>query len=339
MKNFYVDSLRDGAVVDDVFIVTSKILGRTQDGSPFVRFKLSDCTGTVEAIKWDTSESAFASLAVDDFVYVRGAVGTYRERTQLVLESFRRYDQKVDPRDFLPKSPCDPDEMLASLKNIIASVKDPYLAQILEFFFSDEDFLVKFTTAPTAQKIHHAYIGGLLEHTLGVAQGGDAIAPLYKDLNRDLLITGAILHDIGKIEEFSWNKSIRYSDSGHLIGHIVLGCSMVEKAADKVKDMHPLTRLELMHMILSHHGEKEWGSPKRPKSLQAIVLHYLDDLDAKMSMCLQALSENGRGDSDIWTEKHWVLERPLFRSQPGTLAEESEDGFNGKGGNSQELPF
>lgn len=340
MKTCYVASLQDGERVDDIFLVSSKNLGKTQDGSPYVRLRLCDRTGAIDAIKWDANEASYAGLAVDDFVHVRGTVGTYRNRLQLSLDFFRKFVEKIDPNDFLPRCERDVEEMYSCLRRIIESIKNDGLSRVLSFFFDDEDFVDRFKTAPAAQKIHHAYIGGLLEHTLSVAQNCDLIASHYPQLNRDLLLTGAILHDIGKIDELCWSRSIRYSDTGHLIGHVVHGCSMVETAAETATDMNPLLKLELMHLILSHHGEKEWGSPKRPKSLQAIVLHYMDDLDAKVDMLIKATNAENNDSKTVWTERHWVLDRPLLRGHVNnSVLEDRTSGSDGGNGADEELNF
>lgn len=340
MKTCYVASLQDGERVDDVFLVTSKSVGKTQDGSTYVRLRLSDRTGTIDAIKWDANQSCYADLALDDYVHVRGTVRSYRDRPQLALDSFLRFAEHVDPTDFLPKCEGDIDEMFGRLRLIIDSVKEPSLAQILSYYFDDEAFVEKFKTAPAAQKIHHAYIGGLLEHTLSVAQGCEMMACRYPQVSRDLLVTGAILHDAGKVQELSWSRSIRYSDVGHLIGHIVTGCSMVEKAAETVSDMNELLRLELQHMILSHHGEKEWGSPKRPKSVHAIILHYIDDLDAKVDMMVKAIEQGKDDPKAVWTERHWVLDRPLLCRFPPSIGTDASNTISDHENDSDKgLPF
>jgi 3'-5' exoribonuclease len=326
MKNSYVSDLRDGARVDDFFLICSKSLGHTQDGSPYVRLKLGDRTGTIDAIKWDASETMYSGLSGDDFVWVRGTVTTYNEKLQIKIDSFRRYTDKADPADFLPRSERDIDEMLSEMLAIVASVRHPHLRELLDSFFGDQELLSKFSTAPAAQKIHHGYIGGLLEHSLSVAKMSDLAASHYPRVDRDLLVTGAILHDIGKIEEFCWDKSIKYSNTGHLVGHIVTGALMVEKAAERINGFHPLLKLTLMHMILAHHGQKDWGSPKRPKSIESLVLHYIEDLDAKVNTFQQAVGGPEAGDeADLFTDRHWLFERPLFRGLPRSVMRPWDD--------------
>jgi len=320
MKNYYVSNLHDGARIDDIFLIHSKSLAYTQDGSPFIRLKLGDRTGTIDAIKWDVSEAACDGLANDEYIRVRGVVTTYNGRLQIKIDTFRPYKDKVDPADFLPRSEKDIDEMLEEFNKILASVEHPHLKALLDYFFKDQEFLSRFSTAPAAQKIHHAYIGGLLEHSLSVAKLCELAAAHFPGIDRDLLITGAVLHDIGKIEEFCWDKSIKYSDVGHLIGHVVIGAQMVKEAADKIDGFHPLLKSMMVHIILSHHGEKEWGAVKRPKSLEAIVLHILENLDAKVNTFHQAIGKDASANgSELFTEKHWLLGRPLFKGFPSDV--------------------
>lgn len=316
MKNSYVENLRDGARVDDVFLISNKSIGRTQDGSAFVRLKLMDRTGSIDAIKWDAPDALCTGISVDDYVQVRGVVGKYKDKMQLVLDGVRKHCEKIDPADFLPRCPRDIGQMYGELREIISTIKEPQLRALMDAFFNNSEFVDKFTAAPAALKIHHAYIGGLLEHSLSVAQLCVMVAGQYPEANRDLLISGAILHDIGKIDEFAWSRSIKYTDCGHLVGHLVSGAMTVDEVIEKIPDFHPLLRMVLMHMILSHHGEKEFGSPKRPKSLESLILHRVEDLDAKVKTFVEAVAPNGSHDSEMWTERHWLLDRPLFRGLP-----------------------
>ncbi len=202
--------------------------------------------------------------------------------------------------------------MFAELKQIAGSIKQSHLKSLLNLFFNDKDFCRGFCSAPAAVQYHHAFLGGLLEHTLSVAKLGSNIAPLYPSLSRDLLICGIILHDIGKISELCYEKSFHYSDEGQLIGHLISGVLMVEEKAKQIDDF-PKTLLDLLrHLILSHHGEYEWGSPKLPMTLEALVLHYLDNIDAKIHAFDKAISSD-KDSSDNWTIYNRMLERKLFK--------------------------
>ena len=342
MKNFYVDKLREGMRVEDVFLVGGKSVGRTQDGKLFVRLKLSDRAGAIDGIKWDATEALCSSLAVDDYVSVRGIVNKYKDKLQVLIDGVRKHTEDIDPADFIPATSKDISKMLADLRTIIDTVQQPQLRGLLGYFFENAEFVAKFSTAPAAKAVHHAYIGGLLEHSLSVTQLCDLVAGHYPELDRDLLITTAALHDIGKIEEFSWTKTIQYTDAGHLVGHLVGGAMMVDAAAEELGDFHPFMRLLLKHMILSHHGEYEFGSPKRPKTMEALVLHHVEDMDAKVEMFAEAVGAPGENaDGEMWTERHWLLNRPLLKGLPkNMLRPRGEDEAEPKSGlNEESDPF
>lgn len=329
MKNSYVSGLYDGAHVDDVFLISSKVLRQARNGTMYIRMELRDCTGGIDAFKWDASDDAYADLPDGDFIHVRGLVGRRDGKLQLNLDSIRRFNGKVDPADFLPRADRDIDDMLKELRDIILSIANPQLKSLLDYFFSDEDFVSRFSTAPAAQRIHHAYIGGLLEHTLSSAKMCDALCPQFPTVDRDLLLTAAILHDAGKIEEFRWDKSIGYSTCGHLIGHIVSGAMMISDAIDAVGGFHSLLKMTVVHMILAHHGEREYGSPKRPKCIEGIILHELEDMDAKINTFKQAVAgAEIEGESDIWTDKHWLFDRPLLRGLPKSVMGYTQEDLN-----------
>jgi 3'-5' exoribonuclease len=202
--------------------------------------------------------------------------------------------------------------MFSELKQIAGSIKQPYLLKLLKLFFSDKDFCRDFCSAPAAVQYHHAFLGGVLEHTLSVAKLGEKIAPLYPDLNKDLLICGIILHDIGKISELSYEKNFQYSDEGQLVGHLISGVLMVEEKAKQI-DGFPKTLLDLLrHLILSHHGEYEWGSPKLPMTVEALALHYLDNIDAKIHAFNKAIT-NDKDSSNNWTGYNKMFDRRLFK--------------------------
>ncbi len=317
MKSIYVSDLKNGTQVDGVFLVSSKKVDCTKGGSPYMRLKLTDRTGTVEAVKWDADESELSSVDNGQFVHIWGVVGSYKESLQVKIDSLRLHTDKVDPADYLPQTERDTHEMLSALRSIVATVEHPQLKALLDYFFTDNKFVSKFSTAPAAQKIHHGYIGGLLEHTLSVAQLCSFAAEHFPGVDRSLLITGAILHDVGKIEEFNWDAIIKYADNGHLIGHVVGGAAMVDKAISTIDDFDPLLRQVVLHIILSHHGQKEYGAPKRPKVLEAIIIHFLEDLDAKVNIFQRVVnSETSKRSSSIWTERDWVFDRPLFKGLP-----------------------
>ncbi|MCE5322169.1 HD domain-containing protein [bacterium] len=324
MKKLYVANLQEGARIEEVFLVVSKSVANTRTGSQFLKMTLADKTGTVDSVKWDVSEADVGRISEDDYIHVQASVKSYNDHPQLVIESFQRWGDAIDPADFLRSSPRNPDEMSSELSAILAQVTNPNLRSLLDSFFSDNEYSAKFKQAPAAKKLHHAYIGGLLEHTLNVVRTCAALADLYPNADRELLLTGAALHDIGKVDEYLWSSSIKFSNAGHLVGHVVGGAMMVKAAADAIDSFDPMMSLALQHMIISHHGTKEWGSPKLPKSIEALILHCADYLDAHVAIFEEAIQSSG--SDGLFTERHFLLERPIFKGLHG-----SAEVFNGLG--------
>jgi len=309
--------MREGARVEDVFVVASKSVLHTKTGQPYVKMQLGDRTGVIDAVKWHATQSELGEVSDLDFIFVRGKVGDYNGQPQLTVESFHRYSEKVDPADFLPTTSRDVDGMANELREILTRVENPHVVRLLASFFDDERVSRLFREAPAATKVHHACIGGLLEHTLGVVRSCAALAELYPDADRDLLLTAAALHDIGKIEEYDWSVAIRFSDAGQFVGHVVGGAMMVKQAADAIEGFDPLLNLALQHAILAHHGKHEFGSPQEPKSLEAMMVHAADQLDADIAMLLGAIAESHRdGSLDLFTKRHHWLDRHLFKGIP-----------------------
>lgn len=314
MKRFYVGNLREGSKIEDVFLVASKSIATTRTGSPYLRMRLADRTGEIEAVKWEVTETETARLKEDDYIFISATASTYRDSLQLTIDSLRKWSDEVDPADFLRCSTKNVDEMMTQLRELLENVSNPHLKRLLGSFFDDDEFSLQFQQAPAAKTNHHACVGGLLEHTLSVTKMCVELAKLYPQLDKDLLLTGAALHDIGKVEEFSWTGSIKYSEAGVLVGHLVGGAMMVKKAADEIEDFDPLLSIALQHLILSHHGSREYGSPKLPKSIEALALHCADDLDAMIAMFEKAIEDSdGNGDSGLFTKRHFLLQRLIFK--------------------------
>lgn len=314
MKKLFVANLRDGARVEDVFLVASKSVASTRAGSPYLKMKLADKTGQIDAIKWDVGESEISRLREDDYILVHGIVKTYNDSLQVGIDSFERWGEAVDPSDFIASSSRDPDEMMSEFLGLIGRVSDANPRLLLDGFFADEEFVRKFREAPAATRNHHAYVGGLLEHTINVVKTCIALAGLYPQVHADLLITGAALHDIGKVDEFVWSGAIKYSDEGNLVGHVVGGAMMVRQAIAAIDGFDPMMALTLQHMILSHHGRLEYGSPKLPQCFEAAMLHHADEMDAQISMFEIAIRESDESGSDsLFTKRHHLLDRPIFK--------------------------
>jgi len=313
MSKKFISQFNSGNTIDDIFLVQSRELRTTKNGSLYIQAQLADRTGMIEGRMWDASASFFESLGNDAFLRVKGRTEIYQNRIQLIIKNISKTDQEdIRLEDYLPGTEKDVNEMFSELKQIAGSIKQPHLQKLLNLFFSDNDFCKNFCSAPAAVQYHHAFLGGVLEHTLSVAKLGVKIAPLYPTLNRDLLICGIILHDIGKISELCYEKNFHYSDEGQLIGHLISGVLMVEEKVKQI-DGFPKTLLDLLrHMILSHHGEYEWGSPKLPMTVEAIALHYLDNIDAKIHAFNKAIAGD-KDSSDNWTGYNKMFERKLFK--------------------------
>ena len=310
MKSIFVQDLRQGARINDVFLVGEKRVGQSTNGAPYVHLVLRDRTGSIKAVKWEADMSEFDRIGQGDYVEANGVVTTYKNALQIRLDQCHKYDGEVDYSDFLPKTTKNVDEMMASVMSLVESVRHPQLRQLLDRLFGDPSFRDAFKSAPAARSVHHAYIGGLIEHTLSVAKLCKSIASNYPNMNRDLLVAGALLHDIGKTEEIVWETSIDYTDVGHFIGHVVAGAMKVESAIREIPDFDPDLRMEFLHLMLSHHGLREFGAPVLPSTREAIALHYIEDMDAKVNMFENAVAAPG---DERWTGFHSKLERNLYR--------------------------
>ena len=317
MKKTFVKTIKAGQAVDDIFVARDKQLAFKKDGDPYLTLSLVDRSGGMKAVAWDNVQAMSKAFAAGDYVRVNGNAVEYRETLQLVVRHLERLDPAdVDVRDFLPTTERDTDQMLDRLIQISKTVENQHLSRLLAAFFRDKTFVELFKTAPAAKKMHHAYLGGLLEHTLSIARLIQAIAGHYKGIDKDLLLTGGILHDIGKVYEFSYETHIDYSDAGRLLNHIVIGVEMLETKIATINDFPENLALVLKHMIVSHHGTRDFGSPEPPKTLEAIILYYLDELDAKVTgvrAFMEAEAESAEGGT--WTSYHKVFERFFFRGE------------------------
>lgn len=320
-NHLWVKDIKEDDIVDGLYLVKSKRLAQTKNGAPFLSLTLSDRTGDIETRVWEKADDLAAVFSEGDILNINGKAGIYRNQIQLTISSLSPSNED-DPALFLETSPRDISEMMGELKKIIRKIKDPDLRKLLNSFISDHDFTRKFKEAPAAKNFHHGYIGGLLEHTLSVCRLAINICELYPDLDKDLLIAAAFLHDIGKIREFTFERSIDYSNEGRLLGHLVLGVSMLEEKLEGLKNFPGETAVYLKHMILSHHGEYEFGSPKRPKFLEAIVLHHIDDLDAKMNGISRFISKDNK--DGIWTDFNRMFDRYFLKERLSGIEEEKE---------------
>jgi 3'-5' exoribonuclease len=311
-KKVFISELQEGQQVRDLFLVARKNLAETKAGKPYLAMTLMDRTGEIEARVWDNAAGFDSHAEVGNYVLVQGKAKSFRDQLQLGVVFLEQVDlQTISLVDFMPASKRPVAQMQAELADIIASVADPDLQQLLTKIFSGNT-LEQFSTAPAAKKMHHAYIGGLLEHTLSVTGLAEKIADHYPGLDRNILITGALLHDLAKIREFSFDAlPFDYTDQGRLLGHLVIGVDMVRRAAADIDELSPQRLDQVCHLILSHHGRHEFGAPVLPMTQEAILLHHLDDMDAKMNYTDQ-LREKIAEPGYHWSDYQRPLERFLY---------------------------
>jgi 3'-5' exoribonuclease len=317
MKKQLIQNLRVGDEVETQALVLdcSRIAFSAphRAGEHFLKLILGDVSGTIKGVLWDANQLK-DELGKGDVVFIRGEVSDYHG-PQVVVGDLRKLDpEKVNRAFFQPVAERDPKEMLDELKGIMAAeVKDPHLKLLLLSFFNDSDFVRRFALAPAARTIHHNYVSGLLEHTLEVITICRDLVRLYPGhLRLDLLITGAILHDVGKIEEYDpASLSFEFSDRGKLVGHISIGKEMLDLKVNQIPDFPPRLKLELEHMLLTHHGMREWGSPEVPKTIHAFTLFHADLVSARLNQFIKVMEKHSSGSGD-WTEWDRFLERSVY---------------------------
>ncbi|MEW5898740.1 MAG: HD domain-containing protein [Bacillota bacterium] len=311
MAELLVEQIRPGLNVRGIFALKAKkLLPYREAPGYFLAVTLADRTGNVEGRLWEGAEEAGARLKVGDIVAVKAQAVAYNGSVQLRIDSIVKEGGQIDPARFIPAAE-GLEEAKEKLHQLITSLTNPYLKALLSLLFSEQDFYAAFCLAPAAKQYHHALLGGLLVHSVTVAVAADGIAKGYPQADRDLLVAGAILHDIGKVQEYRCRGAVEQTDEGRLLGHIVSGALLIDRAIARVPDFPEDLRLKLLHMIVSHHGRYEWQSPKRPKFLEAALLHQLDLLDAQADMFSRAAAAREDKDSP-WTD--WVkgLERCVY---------------------------
>ena len=313
MKQSFVSNLQDGQTVTTHFLVCVKEIRSTREGKAYLRLELGDATGRVEARMWDRFDQMAAGFERDDFVKVQARVENYRNKLQLAIEKIKRVEEdEVDPADFFAHSKENVDEMYAKLLQVVASVGNPWLRQLLDSVVRDPAIVPRLKRAPAAKVMHHAYYGGLLEHVLSLCDLCRAVLSHYPEADANLLLSGAVLHDVGKLKELSYDRSLGYTDEGQLLGHILLEYELVTQKMNSIAGFPSELKILVQHMLVSHHGKYEFGSPKLPMFREAVMLHYLDDLDSKMAAIRSVLdSDQGEGN---WTAFSGALERRILRA-------------------------
>ncbi len=314
----YVKQLADGESVEETYLVLDKQLRANKNGNLYLQVDLRDRTGVINARMWNAGEPLFRSFEPGEFVVIKGKVQLFQGALQLILSHLDRVDAKsVEMADFLPHTEKDVSKLYERLRAVLMKLSDPHLRALAECFFMDEAFVDGFCRCPAGIRNHHAYLGGLLEHVVTLLDGADRLTALYPELNRDQLLMGIFLHDVGKVRELQYERGFSYSDEGQLVGHLVIGVEMLNEQVRRVPDLtgEPFPRellLRLKHMILSHHGTHEFGSPRLPMTPEAIALHHLDNLDAKVHSFTRDIREDANS-TNAWTAFNPSLQRRLFK--------------------------
>ena len=317
MKDFYIcDCVRfENKVVTSTFVVVSKQIKPKKTGEPYLALTLGDRSGQVEAKMWDNVEEVLEAFEQDDFLKIKGLINKYKQRFQLTIHKLRKLgDSEIQYDDYLPKTTKDIDELWRTLGGYIASFQNAHLKTLVQAFMADPEISRAYRAAPAAKTLHHAYIGGLLDHVVSLFRSCDLMCKNYPQVNRDLLMTGAFLHDIGKIHELTYNRSFTYTTKGQLLGHMVIELEMLQAKLALQPGFPDELKTMLEHLIISHHGEYEFGSPKLPMFPEALMLHYLDDLDSKME-AMRAQFERDSTLDGPWTSYNASLGRPLLSTE------------------------
>jgi 3'-5' exoribonuclease len=313
VKSPYVSELPTNDPFHAIFLVHSKEIRQKKSGDPYLSLTLCDKTGDVDAKMWDNAAEVMDTFERDDFVRMKGILQIFQNRPQLTIHKLQRIDEReVDFADFFPASDRNPEEMWAELLGIVATIGNPHLRGLLDAILADPATAEAYRLAPAAKTIHHAFLSGLIEHVLSMCGLAKAVGAHYKEVDLDLLLAGVILHDIGKIQELTYHRGFGYSDDGQLLGHIVLGVRLIEDHIRNLPDFPPKLRTLLEHMILSHHGGLEFGSPKLPVFTEALLLHHLDNLDSKMD-CMRSLCAKDKLVEGNWTSYSAALDRAVLK--------------------------
>lgn len=311
--------------IEGPFSISNAQMGRTRSEKPYLRCLIGDKSGQTAARMWTIEEALFRRIPSDGFVWIEGETQAYQGELQVIIHTIDAHDPTPDQlRELLPASKRDPGEMFDEVRRLLGTLEHPAALALAEEFLADEHLMDAFRAAPAAKSMHHAYLGGLLEHTLGVMRLADAVCPLYPKLSRDVVLLGVFLHDLGKTRELLWDRAFDYSDRGELVGHIVDGAIMLHDKAHQLMSSRgvrlPAGLLTvLQHIVLSHHGEPEYGAARKPSTPEAVLVHLLDNVDAKATMALEAARPDRSAAFDLggnFTEKQWALGVKLYRPDP-----------------------
>jgi 3'-5' exoribonuclease len=325
-----VQTLADGENIEEVYLVVEKQLRANRNGNLFLQLELRDRTGSISGRLWNAGEPLFKSFEAGDFVLIKGKVQLFQGGLQIILNHVARVaPETIDLAEYLPHTEHDVNKLYERLRTLLRKVGNPHLRALADCFLMDDGFTQGLCKAPAGVRQHHAYIGGLLEHVVTMLDVADRITPLYPDLDRDLFLMGVFLHDIGKIRELSYSRSFAYTDEGQLLGHLVIGVEMVSQMAARAATLTgtpfpPELLLRLKHLIVSHHGMLEFGSPRVPMTVEAIALHYLDNFDAKLNTFTREIKDDPNPGS-AWTPFNQSLDRRLYKGLPNKAGDAADD--------------
>ncbi len=333
-ERVFIRDLGPAQYIEGVYAVQNCQLGQTKAGKPYIKCLLADRTGRTAGRMWNATEELFQTLPTDGFVMIEGQTQPYQGEMQIIINRIRSHEPtESELQDLLPVTRYNVDEMFAEVIRLLQTIEDDSIRSLCDRYFEDGNLMDLFCRAPAATSLHHAWLGGLLEHTLSVLRLADRILPLYPQLNRDIMLFGLFLHDLGKCRELNWETGFTYSEDGILVGHIARGLLIFEEKLEACRAMgqvipEPVVRV-LQHIILSHHGQLEYGAAKLPSTPEAIAVSILDNLDAKLNMALSAVQdgegERQSGGMDNFTEKIWALGTRIYRPDPTRLAAEREE--------------
>lgn len=312
MNSQYVESLKDKEAVTSVFLATEKQVGNDKNGKAFLSVNLSDSTGFINARLWDKVDELKSLFDAGDFVQVKGHVQVYQNRKQIIIHDIRKAPKElIGTKSFVSQSQSDPVQCLNDIESIVAQMKNEHIKQLLQDVLKDQEIYDLLLKTPAAKTIHHAYVGGLAEHILSICRTLQFIAKQYSELDEDLLIFGGIFHDLGKIWELSVVDGIKYTDKGRLVGHMAIACDLIEKKSGRILGFPEILKDLLKHIVLSHHGRLEYGSPKLPMLPEAVVVAMIDELDSKLNTILNFMKmELSTGEP--WTKFHQQLDRYFY---------------------------
>jgi 3'-5' exoribonuclease len=316
VKDFFIEhcAAHENQTITTSFVVAGKQVKPKKNGEPYLALTFADRTGHIEAKMWDGVPEAMDTFEQDDFVKVRGLLNKYNGRFQLTVHKVRRMEEsEIQYADYLPKTTKDVDQLWSTVAQFVDGFKNPHLKALLQAFIADPEIERAYKNAPAAKTLHHAFIGGLLDHVVSLLTLCDLVSRNYPQVDRDLVMTGAFLHDIGKIHELSYARSFTYTTQGQLLGHMIIELEMLHHKLAAMPEFPPELKILLEHMIISHHGHYEFGSPKLPMFPEALLLHYLDDLDSKMESMRAHFQREESMDSD-WTSYNVSLGRTLLNT-------------------------